>query len=93
MMYKPKIGETIYVIFENSISKEKVYMLGESSFIHQNSLNPFRRDVYREPLDYWDYGATWFTSLNEAKGKLKSINNYKGVIRKIEDDYWEIMER
>ena len=89
-MYKPKIGDTVYIIFKNSIAKETVFMLGENSFIHENALNGDLQEEYRAPIDYSDYGKEWFIDLNEAKNQL--IDNYflvDGSVQQIEDNYWE----
>jgi len=35
----PKLNQKIYVIYDETITKERVYMLGENEFAHSNSFN------------------------------------------------------
>ena len=66
----PKINQTVYVIYGDCIFVEKVYSLGEKSFI----VASFKRNTKE---DYWEWqykdkGVSWFTDLEEAKEKLMS---------------------
>lgn len=80
---KPKINDIIYIIYRNSISREKVYMLGENEFIHGNAFNEVYNSNYRSPLKYDEYNTCWFKTLKEAKAYLG------GKVKKIDDGYWE----
>lgn len=62
---KPRINQTIYVLFKGEIFRQKVYMLGEESFIHDDAFNQCMIEEYRAPLYYDDYKRTWFLSSNE----------------------------
>ena len=66
----PKIGQTIYVVFNGNVYKEHVYMLGEKSFIHESIFDPCCLEEYRQELLYEDYNKVWFTSLKEAKNGI-----------------------
>lgn len=79
----PKLNQKIYVIYDETITKEKVYMLGENEFAHSNSFNVLHCDNYRKPLKYDDFNKTWFTSLQVAKTYLG------GKFKRIETGYWE----
>ena len=68
---------------QETITKEKVYMLGENEFAHSNSFNVLHCDNYRKPLKYDDFNKTWFTSLQVAKAYLG------GKFKRIETGYWE----
>lgn len=83
-----KIGETIYIIFRNSINKEKVYLLGKESFCHERVFNDGFLQAYRTPLRYDWEGIVWFKTLSEAKEQLKKTTNCS-TTKKYDDDYWE----
>lgn len=83
-----EIGETIYIIFRDSINKEKVYLLGKESFCHERAFNNGFVQDYKMPLRYDWEGTVWFKTLNEAKEQLKKTTNCS-KIKKYDDDYWE----
>ena len=68
-MRKPKIGTDVYTIYEWSIERQKVYALGEESFISDN----FCKATYKDSQEwqYCHYGITWFYSMDKAKSYLK----------------------
>ena len=91
-MSKPKIGQWVYKIYCESISKMKVYMLGANEFCTEDAFNEVFVIDSRMPLDYKDYGETWFYSLQEAKEKVKEeYPDYKIV--KLNESYWEAMPK
>lgn len=83
-----KIGETVYVIFRNSINKERVFLLGEESFCHERVFNGSFLNAYRLPLRYDEEGTVWFRTLKEAKEQLKKASGCDRIV-KYDDDYWE----
>lgn len=88
-MNNVKIGETVYIIFKNSINKEKVYLIGEESFCHERAFNGSFLATYRSPLRYDEEGTRWFRTLKEAKEQLKKISGCDRIV-KHDDDYWEV---
>ena len=66
----PKIDQTVYVIYGDCIFVEKVYALGEKSFIVESFKRNTKEDFWE--WQYKDKGVAWFTDLEEAKGKLMS---------------------
>jgi hypothetical protein len=66
----PEIGQTVYVLYEDCIFVEKVYSLGEKTFL----LASFRANT---KIDFWewrykDYGIRWFTTFESAEEELLS---------------------
>ena len=85
---KVKLGQEVYCIYDNSISKSAVYAIGKDFFINGNydEGNYFNSWFY-----YFDeYGETWFTSFKEAKKALEA-RCPEGKFKKIEENYWEII--
>lgn len=91
---KPKIGREVYVIYADSIYKEKVFMLGKEAFLCECVLDSGLQDGYRTRQYYFDaYNITWFTSLSAAKQKLIKTQemcrpNFTVKIHKMQDDVW-----
>ena len=84
-----KIGDVIYVIFENSISRVKVFALGKDEFVHSEAFNEGMKEDFRYPLMYSDEGKNWTRTLNEAKEILR-IKHPGEKITRIEEGYWEV---
>lgn len=84
-----KIGDTIYIIYKNTITKEKVYMIGENEFIHGHALNSNYVCDYRNPLSFNEENKKWFKDLDKAKKCLKEKTGCD-IIKQIETDYWEV---
>lgn len=72
---KLRINQTIYVLFKEEINRQKVLMLGEESFIHDDAFNQGMLEEYREPLYYDDYKKTWFLSLDEIDEEIVEIED------------------
>lgn len=83
-----RLGSTIYICYKGGIYKEKVFMLGETSFIHENAFNGMILMDYRRPLQYSDKGKVWFTDLEMAKKFLRETTG-KMRIHEIEEGHWE----
>ncbi len=69
---KPRLGRTVYCIYEDSILEEPVFALAENSFL----IYPY--DRYDDSWEWYfeDYEETWFTSddyyeLQEQEWKWK----------------------
>ena len=95
---KPSLNRTIYVIYDDSITQERVYMLGEVEFAHTRSFDENYDENYRRPLYYEEYNETWFTSLAKAKQRLlkdykESFPDEQVKIAQLYDDYWIIIGR
>ena len=91
-MKKPRIGQWVYKIYCECITKIKVYMLGTNEFCTEDAFNSMYLLDSRWPLAYDDYGETWFYSLEEAKEKIKEeYPDYKIV--KLTDSYWEAVPK
>lgn len=68
---KPRIGKKVYVIYEDDIYQETVFMLGKESFLCECVLDSALRDSYRTRQYYFcSHGRTWFTTLSAAKKQL-----------------------
>lgn len=65
---KPELGQTVYVIFKDSITERKVYALGTDFFIHDgyNYLAEFDSWTYY----FEDYGHDWFFDFDSAAKTL-----------------------
>ena len=91
-MKKPRIGQWVYKIYCKSILKVRVYMLGANEFCTEDAFNECLLIDSRLPLDYKDYGTTWFYSWQEAKEKVKEeYPDYKIV--KLDESYWEAIPK
>lgn len=90
----PKIDQEIYMITyvsnePYSLTKGKVFMMNDSSFIVENMLGDGYISEYRKPLNFKDEGITWFRTFNAAEEYIKS----KGYSIKYEiDSEWSINE-
>ena len=84
---KPKIGEEIYVIIDNSISKECVGYLGADSFVVE-----LYEYVEHSCFDYSHYNKDWFRSLDKAKTELRRRFGRKAKIEQIGYCWWEVVE-
>ena len=62
-MKNVEIGERIYLIYENELYEEEVYMVGEEEFIVQSAFDSRLLENYRKPLRYDDIDKTWTKSL------------------------------
>lgn len=86
---KPALGQTVYCIYNYSITKTKVYAIGEDFFMNETYSDGA---IFNSWFYYFDeYGSRWFTSLKEAKKKLKESFG-SGKIVRFDEDYWEIQE-
>ena len=84
------VGEEIYVVYKDCITKHKVYMLGKEYFCHNDSFNDCYITDYPFRLRYDDENEVWFRTLNDAKHKIKEVYGKCTVIKKFPDeDYWE----
>ncbi len=66
----PKIGQKVYVIYQDCLFVETVHSLGEKTFV----IDSFKANT---KSDYWewrykDYGIRWFTDFESAKDELLS---------------------
>ena len=87
---KPRLGRTVYCVYENSISVEEVGFLGHDSFIVYDFSD--LKEFNALQWFYEDYQRTWFTSLARAKKKLL-LNQGEGEklkVVKISDTYYEV---
>ena len=65
---KPRLGRTVWCIYEWSLAAQKVYALGEQSFITDNYCKNTIQDSQEYEYDLYNY--RWFTSLAKAKKKI-----------------------
>lgn len=91
---KPRLGRTVYCVYENSISVEEVGFLGHDSFIVYDFSDLKEFDALE--WFYEDYQKTWFTSLARAKKKLLQVayreEGEKLKVVKISDTYYEVQQ-
>lgn len=85
----PRIGQKVYLFFNNCVSLEYVYMKGKESFACDSAFSSLYIDGYRVPHFYDEYGKTWFTSLSDLK---KAVLEPNEKLVKMHDNYWEITE-
>lgn len=90
---KPELGQTVYVIFKDSITERKVYALGTDFFIHDGY-------SYLAEFDSWtyyfeDYGYDWFFDFDSAAKILleryADEDDFEHKIIQRFNDYWEII--
>ena len=86
----PRIGQKVYLFFNDCVSLESVYMKGKESFACNSAFNYLYIDEYRVPFLYDEYGKTWFTSLSDLK---KAVLEPNEKLVKIHENYWEIEEK
>ena len=84
---KPKIGDKVYIIIDNSISEEQVGYLGADSFVVD-----LYNYVEHSCFDYNDYNKVWFRSLDKAKTELRKRFGRKANIQQIGSFWWEVVE-
>ena len=91
---KPKLGRTVWCIYEWSLEAQKVYALGEQSFITDNYCKNTIKDS--QEYEYDLYGYRWFTSLAKAKKQIMQEYrdmypfDYNAKLIQRGDDYYEI---
>lgn len=93
----PSIGTKVYCIGPDheSIIKDTVMFLGAESFITSKFGDSYYEEGYHK--HYCDYGTTWFTNVRSAKRFLRNYWReadplYKRKVKKISDDYWEVVD-
>jgi len=86
----PRLGQKVYLFFNDCVSLEPVYMKGKESFACKIAFDFHYMDGYRMPFFYDDYGRTWFTSFSELK---KTVLEPDEELIKIHEDYWEINKK
>ena len=87
----PRLGQKVYISYDDFIVLEKVEMKGKENFATRLTFDDLMIEKCRQPIYYEDYGTKWFTSLSEAK---KSIElNEDECIVKCSDHYWEIQNK
>lgn len=84
---KPKLSQIVYCIYEDSITKTEVYAIGRDFFMNATYSDGV---IFNSWLYYFnEYDIRWFTSLKEAKEKLKKV--FKGgKVVQLDKNYWEI---
>lgn len=88
----PTLGQTVYVIYNDSITKRRVYALGSDFFFHDGY-------DYLAAFDSWtyyfeDYGHDWFFDFDSAAKALLEKYAYEDdiehkIVQRF-NDYWEI---
>jgi len=87
-MNKPKLGQIVYISFGDWICKDTVLMVGKNSFACEMQFDSTVFNLFRRPIQFDEYGMTWFNTLTDAK---KSIDLEDGQrIVKLDDDYWKV---
>lgn len=87
---KPRLGRTVYTVYDNSITKTKVAFIGKDSFIIEH----FITHGYDYGFEYYydDYKESWFTNLSEAKQSIMSTVTEKVIWKPWSTgDYWELI--
>lgn len=77
----PKVGQTVYVIYDDEIFVEKVYALGKKAFI----VSAWKDSAIKSDFFEWfydDVGSSWFTDFESAKEHILSFY----------DDDYELVE-
>ena len=89
--FKPKLGKTVYCIYNNGIFTDTVGYLGTDSFIVDSFNRCTNEDSWEWGFDL--YNQLWFTSLSKAKRHLKERleeeHDRKIKIVKVSEDYYE----
>ena len=88
MNKQPRLGQKVFLVFDDFIVKDTVVMKGKDSFAVNMTFSNLTDDPYRMPIDYDDYGIVWFTKLKDAKESITLDENE--IIIRIDDDYWEV---
>lgn len=93
-MSKPKLGETIYFIYENwdivALYRLNVYMIGKGCFAHSMAFNWDSCDDFKKPLLFRQEHTRWFRTFEEAKSKLEKRYSSEWKLVEVSDGYWEI---
>ena len=84
---KPTLGQKVYILYETFMVCETVEMLGKDSFATPMMFSSIIREEYRLPIEFNEYGKSWFNSLADAK---KYLESYDEVAVKRAENYWEI---
>lgn len=92
---KPKLGRTVYCIYEGGIFVDTVGYLGKDSFIVESFGSSTYEDSWR--WYYCDYNRDWFTNLAKAKKALLEQEDNTGRLKlkivKVYDDWYEVREK
>ena len=87
---KPRLNQTVYVVFEEGIYEEKARYIGENSFLVEIS------SMYVDDFKEWwygDYGVTWAFTLNKAKTILRKILGVKKLDLECKyENWWRLKE-
>lgn len=92
---KPKLGRTVYCIYDGGIFVDTVGYVGKNSFI----VDSFGSSTYEDSWEwYYDtYNSDWFTNLAKAKkALLEQMEDEYGCefkIVKVYDDWYEAKEK
>ena len=84
----PRLGQKVYISYDDFIVLEKVEMKGKESFATRLAFDNLLVEKCRQPIYYEEYGTKWFTSLAEAKKSLYLDKEQRVV--KCYDNYWEV---
>ena len=79
---EPQLNSRVWVEFHGSFSRVKVVAKGTDIFVHEGCFDECKCEEFRQPLNYTDYGKTWFKDLKQ----IRSMYN----IEKVVDDYYEV---
>ena len=87
---KPKLNQTVYVVYGSQICEEKANYIGEESFIV--TISKFiNRDYYEWQFN--DYGITRATSFNKAKTILRKKLGVKKLDLELIEIYTDKVRR
>ncbi len=87
-----RLGQTIYIIYDTSISKNTVLMKGKDIFCHDQAFDECFVDAYREPCYPEEEGTRWFRKFSDAKKYI--LSKYPNtILKKCGEDYWELEDR
>ena len=87
----PRLGQKVYLVYDDSIVLEKVEMKGKDGFATPSAFDDSIIEECRQPIYYEDYGTRWFTSLSEAKKSIK-LNEDERIV-KCSNTYWRVQEK
>lgn len=85
----PKVGETVYLVFNNEIYKTKIYAVGEDFFIPKGYQGYV--SILRE-IKFSDYGERWFHQLSTAKDKIIECLTDEEEIVEGAEDWWYVSQ-
>lgn len=89
---KLAIGTKVYCIYGNGILVDEVAFVGKDSFI----IESFHRSTYEDSWEWYyeDYGTKWFLITDFSKAKQELLSRFKDglVLKKINDDWYELVE-